>query len=343
MSMRRNEAAVARICYDAPMRGALWRRIAAASLLAAATIGARAEAAVSILNDGANGEAAMIRIHSAITRGDLARFGAAVARIDAQNGNRINDIPFVTVELDSPGGDVVEAVEIGRAIHQRFMMTLVRPGHECVSACVFILVAGAVHTPADDASIGLHRPLLVSWRNMTSTEAHARYDDLMRYLHDYFLRLGVSEAVWSMMMRTDSDDMRYFGPRELDQLGLRGEDPAWERLYDLKWAGLRPRPRNSYADLPKLAEIGEKARDLIFMPGAFHLGQDYFAGVRLPETQFTWQSVDDDELTPAAGLPDLGVLIERLAQALGQYFAPVWLLLLVGAIEVLRNRRSGVH
>lgn len=303
-----------------------------------------ASAAVSVLSDGAGGAPAAILIHSAITRGDFDRFGAAVARIRALNGNRINDVPFVTVELDSPGGDVVEAVKIGRAIYQNFMMTLVRPGRECVSACVFILVAGAVHTPADGASIGLHRPLLVSWRNISGMEARARYDALMRYLRDYFLKLGVSGAAWDIMMRTDSFGMRYFGPEELDRLGLRGEDPAWEKLYHLKWSAgrLESLPtRKSYMDLPKIAEIDEAYRYLVFMPGAYHPGTDYFAGVRVPEIHFTWQSIDDGQSTePAAPMPDLEMLIGTIADSVTRYFRPVWVLLLVAAFEILRHRRS---
>ena len=39
----------------------------------------------------------------------------------------------------------------------------------------------------------------------------------------YFLELGVSEAAYDIMMRTDSYDMRYFDWTELDRFGLRGQ------------------------------------------------------------------------------------------------------------------------
>jgi hypothetical protein len=303
-----------------------------------------AHASVSIVGDGAHGAPATIRIHAAIRRGDFAAFEAAVARIGTLTDAKINDVPFITVELDSPGGDVVEAVKIGRSIYQHFMMTLVRPGHECVSACVFILVAGAVHTPDDEASIGLHRPLLVSWSHMSGDQARAKYNELMAYLRDYFVKLGVSAAAWEIMMGTDSDGMRYFAPAELDRLGLRGEDPAWEKLYDLKWTGGRPRslpPRDSYAALPKIAEIDESYRNLVFMPGAYHPGADYFAGVKLPNVHFTWQSIDGDEMPAVSGpgLPDLGTLLTSTVDWIAYRLRPEWVLLIAAVVEFLRNRR----
>src|ERR1700727_3043810 len=163
---------------------------AVAALSLDGLMGHGASANVTVLDDGANGGAAKILIHSAIHKGDLAAFEAALDRVSHTAKTEINDTPFITVELNSPGGDVVEAVGIGRVIYQHSAMTLVRPGQECVSACVFILMAGAVHTPTG-AAIGVHRPMLVSWRNMSSSEAHAKYDGLMRYLHDYFVELGV--------------------------------------------------------------------------------------------------------------------------------------------------------
>src|SRR5262249_22271662 len=101
-----------------------------ATLLAASL---PALASVTVLRDGADGGSPTILIHSAIRRGDSAAFAAAFERIRARSDQRINGVPFVTVELDSPGGDAIEALDIGRQIYQHFMMTLVRSGHECVS------------------------------------------------------------------------------------------------------------------------------------------------------------------------------------------------------------------
>jgi hypothetical protein len=167
-------------------------------------LGHGAFAGVSIVDDGSNGGPAKILIQSAIKKGDLIAFENALEKVERSAATRINDIPFVTVELNSPGGDVVEALGIGRAIYKNLAMTMVRPGKECVSACVFIFVAGAVRTPDEGASIGLHRPLLVSWTNISAAEAHARYNGLMNYLRDYFRELGISDRAFDILpIRTE--------------------------------------------------------------------------------------------------------------------------------------------
>jgi hypothetical protein len=246
-----------------------WLWLAFAAVLALMSAGG-ARAGVAILHDGADGAPAVIRIQSGIRKGDFEQFMAAVDRVGRATATRINGVPFITVELNSPGGDVVEAVEIGRAIAARFMMTTVRASAECVSACVFILMAGAVHTPADGAAIGVHRPLLVSWRNMSAQSAHEKYDALMTYLRAYFQQLGISDAAYALMMRTGANDMHYFSSADLDRLGLRGEDPAWEGLYGLRWAEGAPKPiqpRAALAAAPSLPPVDPSWRYVVFMPG----------------------------------------------------------------------------
>ncbi len=310
-------------------------------LMAGLLISSGASAGVSILSDGADGTSAKIRIQSAIKRGDLAAFEAAVDLVSQTAKTRINDVPFITVELDSPGGDVVEAVGIGRVIYRHSAMTLVRPGQECVSACVFILIAGAVRTPTDSASIGLHRPLLVSWRNMDYAEARAKYDGLMRYLHDYFLELGVSEAAYDTMMRTDSFGMRYFSPGELDQLRLRGESPEWRARYaPQRIASGRPMTSRgqSLVDAPELPKIDESYRYVVFMPGAQLAGDSYFAGMHIPNLHFVWDSLDEGRQTLDWSPPDFVGALKRVFRAVSDVVGPNWWLLGLFLFELIRGQ-----
>jgi hypothetical protein len=310
---------------------------AVVALLVTWLIGPGASAGVTILNDGANGRSALIRIQSAITKGDLQNFEAALDAVERTAKTRINDTPFVTVELNSPGGDVVEAIGIGRAIYQHSAMTLVRPAQECVSACVFILMAGAVHTPTG-ALIGVHRPLLVSWHNMSYREARAKYDGLMRYLHDYFLELGVSEAAYDIMMRTDSGDMRYFDWSELDQLGLRGEGPGWRARFAERQAE-RSRQGWTTVDAPSLPKIDEAYREVVFMPGDLS-GKDYYAGVSIQRSPFAWDSIDMDVQRLAWDSPDITAWLARFYHAVWDVLEPGWWLLVVLIFELLRGNSA---
>ncbi len=317
------------------------------ALFLAGLIGPGALAGVTIANDGSDGKSAIIRIQSAITQGDLPRFQAALAHVERSAKARINGIPFITVELNSPGGDVVEAIAIGREIYRHAAMTMVRPAQECVSACVFILMAGAVHTPIG-AAIGVHKPMLVAWHNMNYAEARAKYDGLMRYLRDYFRELGVADEAYDIMMQTSYTDMHYFTWWEMDRLGLRGEGPGWRARFAerqaatalqearLNWsAEAAPTLPNLTLTRPTLPKIDESWREVVFMPGDLH-GKDYYAGVNIEPQSVTLEPMDGNVPRLDWSPPDIAGFVSRLAHAVWSVVEPGWWLLAILLFEILR-------
>lgn len=295
-----------------------------------------------MLNDGSDGAPAVLRLQAGIKKGDLAAVESALTLVDRATAAKINGVPLIKLELDSPGGDVVEAVSIGQLIYQNYIMTTVRPGRECVSACVFILMAGAVHYPADGASVGVHKPLLVSWSHMSATQARAKYDALMDYLRQYFSELGVSDRAYDIMMRTASGDMRYFSTAELDQLRLRGEDPAWKALFVERAAGARAPMATAaaFAPPPMLPKIDESWREIVFMPGADDPKIAVRPAVSAPSgPRFVWVLADDGRQSAFVWQQhDIIGFLRRLATALAILFGPVWWLLALFAFEILRAR-----
>lgn len=303
---------------------------------------ATASAGISILDDGAGGGPAKILVRSAIHRGDRIALENALDQVALTAKGRINGAPFVTVELDSPGGDVVEALGMGRAINQRLAMTLVRPGHECVSACVFILMAGAVHTPISGAEIGVHRPILVSWTHMDAHEAHARFNGLMAYLQEYFRALGVSDAAYETMMSTDSFGMHDFTSAELDAMHLRGDGPAWQDYFSARQAfDAAPGPTVQAGqpitrEAVPLPPVPEAYRTVVFMPGDFN-ARDYFAGTDIKFEHFVWDSLDNGSQSLGWSNPDIAVLLTLLIDAARDTFRPIWWLILVLLFELVRG------
>ncbi|MBV9780128.1 MAG: hypothetical protein JOY62_09165 [Acidobacteriaceae bacterium] len=194
---------------------------------------------VTVLNDGSGRDdiGGTILIHSQIKKGDFASFLKAADRLKQILSNPLDPVPPIRVELDTPGGDVMEAVKIGRVIHERFMTTVVRPERECDSACVFVLIAGAIKLPTDLAHVGLHRPRFDAeyFARLTPDQARVKYNSLIEYLKDYFVKeMGGSEEAFRLMLSTPSDSLRLLSAAEMDRLGLRGEDPAWDELINAK-------------------------------------------------------------------------------------------------------------
>jgi hypothetical protein len=302
-----------------------------------------ASAGIAVLADGADGRSARIAIRSAIKKGDLAAFEAAIERVSQTARTQIAGVSFVTVELNSPGGDVVEALGIGRVIYEHSAFTMVRQGQECVSACVFILAAGAVRTPLGSANIGVHKPLLVAWHHMDYNQARAKYNGLMQYLRQYLLDLGVSADAYDIMMRTSSSDMRYFSPTELERLRLRGVSPEWLSHYGLPSHAAGPsEPMQAAisANVPKLAKIDESYRYIVFMPGDLPLS-DYYAGTPLHTPHFVWDSLDDAYQPIDWSAPDIVGVLKKLCRALwsslGPIVGPNWWLIALILFEVVRG------
>lgn len=85
-----------------------------------------------------------------ISQGDAAVFNAATA-----------PYKHVILVLDSPGGNLIEGLEIGRAVHQREMATGVAENMVCASACALIWAAGSYKAMAPNSLIGFH----AAWEN----------------------------------------------------------------------------------------------------------------------------------------------------------------------------------
>ena len=80
------------------------------------------------------------------------RWGDSVVFFAAVNSDR----NIRTVVLDSDGGLVDEAIEIGRIIRERHLDTAVPPSSSCVSACVLVWAAGQRRTV--DGQLATHCP-----------------------------------------------------------------------------------------------------------------------------------------------------------------------------------------
>ena len=66
------------------------------------------------------------------------------------------DVDELTVSLNSSGGDVLAALELGEEVRKQWAWTAVDDDGECLGACVLVLAAGVRRTPAPE-KVGLQR------------------------------------------------------------------------------------------------------------------------------------------------------------------------------------------
>jgi hypothetical protein len=169
-----------------------------------------------------------ISLSAEIKQGDAAAF----MRI----ANTIPNGSLVNVDLDSQGGDVDEAVAIGRIVRARSFFTRVMPEKRCASACVFVLVAGVVKTAAEQSELLVHRPTFNSsyFAILSPEEARQVYNRKIEELRTYVSEMGGSEELFRLMLSVSSDKLRLVSSGEAERFGLSGQDPAWEELNTAK-------------------------------------------------------------------------------------------------------------
>lgn len=82
-------------------------------------------------------------------------------RIEPGDAARIADqiaaTPARDILLHSPGGSVIDALDIGRALRAAGKTTQVRERDVCLSACPYILAAGTERRVAEGGRVGLHQ------------------------------------------------------------------------------------------------------------------------------------------------------------------------------------------
>jgi hypothetical protein len=130
------------------------------------------------------------------------------------------------VALDSPGGSVNDALEIGRMIREAKFITSVAAGALCASSCPLIF-AGGVERKADPASaIGVHQiyanvsaeslPVGLRAAGAAMSDAQKTTATITRYLTNS----GVDSALWLHALETPPDRLYYLSPAELTQYKL---------------------------------------------------------------------------------------------------------------------------
>jgi hypothetical protein len=122
----------------------------------------------------------------------------------------------IRVDIDSQGGQVFAAMEIGRILRSAAASIVVANGASCVSACVFVLMGAPERSVADGARIGIHRPALAA------AGSAALVDAMSAAIASYAEQMQVSRAIIADMMAIPADHMRLLTSAELDRYGING-------------------------------------------------------------------------------------------------------------------------
>ena len=131
--------------------------------------------------------------------------------------------PFVI--LDSPGGDVDEALQLAQILREAMANTILVPPSRCASACFFLYVASPSRMSLPNV-IAIHRPFFAAetTRKLSAPDAdaaqNAAYARVRRWLQDQLVPQELIDKMFSL----PSTQAYFLTKKDIDALGQRS---AW--------------------------------------------------------------------------------------------------------------------
>lgn len=161
--------------------------------------------------------------------------GDAQALLDYIDTNEIDYQKLIMI--NSRGGNVAAAIELGTLIRERGMRVMVArtieyepkgagrtfqsyEGGTCASACVFVLMGGEVREIAADSLVGVHQfaPNIDELGSIASTTASTQ--SVVAMLQGYAASMGVNPALMALASSTSPGDMLWLEPQQMERLNL---------------------------------------------------------------------------------------------------------------------------
>ena len=136
------------------------------------------------------------------------------------------------IDIDSPGGEVFAAMEIGRILREERASITVRSGASCISACVLLLMGAVERSISDEARVGIHRPSLGASRRGGPKQPgeDTIVDAMAAQLALYAQQMNVPRKIVDEMMSIPADRLRLLKPSEMAAYGILAIDPIANSL-----------------------------------------------------------------------------------------------------------------
>ena len=128
--------------------------------------------------------------------------------------------------LDSRGGDVAAAMEIGRIIRSVDGSTHIGENARCYSSCALIFISGVNRSNLGE--LGLHRPYFAS--APLSREEIEKQAPLMRSaVKKYVEEMGITDSFFERMFNTDPSEMEILQIDESEKI-VPATDPVYDEI-----------------------------------------------------------------------------------------------------------------
>ncbi len=125
-----------------------------------------------------------------------------------------------TVELNSPGGSVFDALVISTKIREFGWTTKVSDGHLCASSCPIIFAGGKNRVATKKAAIGVHQFFSFGDDTRSPSEAISGTQSTTALITRHLENMDVNPQIWVHALETPPQQLYYFSKDELKKYKL---------------------------------------------------------------------------------------------------------------------------
>jgi len=132
------------------------------------------------------------------------------------------------IYLNSNGGNLLEAMKVGRVIRNNLMSVLVTDDSVCYSACVIALLGGVVRIPFGPVGIhSFYSSEFVGAENFASSSK--KYNEIAESVTGYMREMRVPTALLDEMMKVSHKSIKILDFDEMERFGVIGLDPVYQQ------------------------------------------------------------------------------------------------------------------
>lgn len=132
------------------------------------------------------------------------------------------------VDIDSQGGEIFSALEIGRTLRAERASVSVGEGAACISSCVLLLIGAVERSISPDARLGIHRPSVRALREggPRRTSKDKIVEAISEQLVVYAQQMNVPRKIIDESMLIPPERVKLLSPSELAGYGIYPVDPV---------------------------------------------------------------------------------------------------------------------
>src|SRR5262245_56686809 len=153
------------------------------------------------------------------------------------------------VDLNSTGGDVDAALQIGQIIRRLEASVLVSQKDKCYSSCALIYIAGI--SRFNRGVIGLHRPYFAA-ASLSRQQIEQQAPLMLRNINEYVKSMGVTDLFYQEMVNTEPSNVRLYRGEDIEKL-VPKYNPTYDeietsyeaRRYGIDTAEMRQRKKDA--------------------------------------------------------------------------------------------------